>query len=119
MKEFLAIYLGRPDSPRGLEWNRLDEAKRQARQASGMKGWHQWMDANKAAIVQAGGPLGRTMRADGQGVAATRNNLTGYVVVRAASHEAAARLFEGHPHFSIFPGESVEIMECLPIPGQG
>ena len=29
-----------------------------------------------------------------------------------------AKLFEKHPHFTIFPGDSVEIMECLPIPGQ-
>ncbi len=26
----------------------------------------------------------------------------GAAVVRALSHEAAARLFEGHPHFTIF-----------------
>jgi len=32
------------------------------------------------------------------------------------SHAAAARLFENHPHFAIFPGESVEIMPILPIP---
>jgi hypothetical protein len=39
--------------------------------------------------------------------------------VRADSHEAAARIFEGHPHFMIFPGDGIEVMECLPIPGQG
>ena len=32
-------------------------------------------------------------------------------------NEAAVKLFEGHPHFTIFPGDSVEVMECLPIPG--
>ena len=40
----------------------------------------------------------------------SKNDVTGYVVVRAESHEAAARLFEGHPHFTLFPGDSVEIM---------
>jgi hypothetical protein len=44
--------------------------------------------------------------------------MTGYVVVRSESNEAAAKMFEKHPHFAIFPGDSVEIMECLPIPGQ-
>jgi len=44
--------------------------------------------------------------------------MTGFTVVRAASHEAAAKLFENHPHFAIFPGESVEIMPVLPIPGR-
>jgi hypothetical protein len=52
-----------------------------------------------------------------QGIEDTENLLVAYVVVRAESHEAATKLFEGHPHFTIFPGDSVEIMECLPIPG--
>ena len=38
--------------------------------------------------------------------------MSGYVVVQAESHEAAAKMFENHPHFTIFPGDSVEIMEC-------
>ena len=29
----------------------------------------------------------------------------------------AAKLFLNHPHFMIFPGDRVEVMECLPIPG--
>jgi hypothetical protein len=33
------------------------------------------------------------------------------------SQEAAAKLFERHPHFTISPGESVAIMPVLPIPG--
>jgi hypothetical protein len=44
--------------------------------------------------------------------------MAGYIVIEAESHDAAARLFVNHPHFTIFPGDSVEIMEVLPIPGQ-
>lgn len=29
----------------------------------------------------------------------------------------AAGLFENHPHFTIVPGEAVEVMPVLPIPG--
>ena len=54
---------------------------------------------------------------DAQGIADATNAMGAFTVVRAASHEAAAKLFEDHPHFSIFPGESVEIMPVLPIPG--
>ena len=43
--------------------------------------------------------------------------MTAYVIVEAESHEAAAEMFAGHPHFTIFPGDAVEIMECLPMPG--
>ena len=45
------------------------------------------------------------------------NEMGAFMVVRAESHEAAAKLFEKHPHVTIFPGESVEIMPVLPIPG--
>jgi hypothetical protein len=36
---------------------------------------------------------------------------------RGGTHEAAAKLFEKHPHFTNFPGECIEIMPVLPIPG--
>ncbi len=51
-----------------------------------------------------------------QGLADTKNNMTGFVIVQAESHDAAARMFLDHPHFTKFPGDSIEIMECLPIP---
>jgi hypothetical protein len=39
------------------------------------------------------------------------------IIVKAESHEVAAKMFQEHPHFTIFPGDGVEIMECMPIPG--
>ena len=41
------------------------------------------------------------------------NQLTVFMVVRADSHESAARLFEGHPHMSIFVCDGVEVMPVL------
>jgi hypothetical protein len=75
-----------------------------------------WGGKHEAAIADAGTPLGKTKRVDAEGMTDGRNAICGYVVVEAETHEAAARLFLDHPHFSIFPGESVEIMECLPPP---
>jgi hypothetical protein len=118
MKRFLAIYLGTPASLERSGWNALDPAKRKEREAKGMRAWGDWMATHAASVVEQGAPLGKTKRTSAQGVADIKNSLTGYVVVQAESHEAAARLFENHPHFTLFPGESVETMECLPIPGQ-
>jgi hypothetical protein len=94
----------------------LDEEKRKALEVSGVKAWMEWGMAHSAAIVDPGSPLGKTKRASKQGIADIKNSMTGYVIVQAESHEAAAKLFEHHPHFTIFPGDSVEIMECLPLP---
>ena len=118
MKRFLAIYIGTEAALERAQWNKLDEAKRKERQASGFKAWMDWGVANSAAIVDQGTPLGKTKRASPQGIADIKNSMTGYVIVQAESHEAAAKLFENHPHFTLFPGDSVEIMECLPLPEQ-
>ena len=118
MKRFLAVYTGSPEANERSGWNKLTEAERGERAAAGMKAWMAWGEKHAAAIVEQGSPLGKTKRASAQGVSDTRNNLAAYVIVQAESHEAAARLFENHPHFSIFPGDGVEIMECLPLPGR-
>ena len=118
MKKFLAIYIGTEDAYKRSQWQEMPEDKRKALEASGIKSWMAWGGANSAAIVDQGSPLGKTKRASPQGISDIRNSMTGYVIVQAESHAAAARLFENHPHFAIFPGDSVEIMECLPLPGQ-
>ena len=118
MKKFLAIYIGTPESREKSGWDKLDEAKRKEREAAGMKAWMGWATAHANVTVDGGGPLGKTKRISPGGIADVRNNMGGYTIVHAESHEAAARLFENHPHFTIFPGDSVEIMECLPIPGR-
>ncbi len=118
MKKFLAIYMGTEAAQKRKQWNELDEKKRQERVDAGMKAWMEWGTRNAAAIVDQGAPLGKTRRAGPDGIADIKNQMTGYVIVQAESHEAAAKLFENHPHFTIFPGDSVEIMECLPLPRQ-
>jgi hypothetical protein len=116
MKKFLAIYIGTATALEKARWNELDETDRGKRTASGVKAWMEWGVTHAAAIVDQGTPLGKTKRASPQGIADIKNSMTGYVIVQAESHEAAAKMFENHPHFTIFPGDSVEIMECLPLP---
>ena len=116
MKRFLAIYTGSPAAM--ASWNNLPERERKEREAAGIKAWQVWVDKNKSSIVETGAPLGRTKSVAKGGVTDIRNNMTAFTVVEAETHEAAARLFENHPHFTIFPGDAIEVMECLPIPGR-
>ena len=113
---FLAVFLGGPTSPRMQAWQALSDGERHAREAEGMAAWNAWVDQHQSEIVEMGGPLGKTKKVDAQGIADIANEMGAFTVVRAASHEAAAKMFEDHPHFSIFPGERVEIMPVLPIP---
>ena len=82
-----------------------------------MASWKAWVEKHQGAIVGMGGPLGKTKKVTPRGIADISNEMGAFTVVRADSHEAAAKMFENHPHFAIFPGESVEIMPVLPIPG--
>lgn len=114
MKKFLAIYLGTPE---GFEkYKAMDEQMRKENDKAGMEAWSKWVTDNRSAIADMGSPLGKTKRVDKNGISDTRNGLGAWTVVQAESAEAAAKLFLNHPHFTIFPGESVEIMECLPMP---
>lgn len=106
MAKFIALFKSDPASPR-------PDAETAAR---GMQAWGAWMAAHADRLVDAGGPLGGTKKVSPKGVEDVRNHLGGYVIVEAADHDAAARMFEGHPQFAIFPGEGVEVMPILPIP---
>lgn len=117
MKKFLAVLTGSTAAQERSGWNALSDTERSDRQQKGIAAWGAWMEKNKAAVVEGGSPLGTTKRTGLNGVTDIKNNLAAFLIVQAESHEAAAKLFEGHPHFTIFPGEAVEIMECLPIPG--
>ena len=116
MKKFLAVYIGSEAAHRRAHWNELEPAQRKAREVEGMRAWSAWVTEHQAAIVDGGSPLGKTKRVAPEGISDIKNAMAAYVVVQAESYEAAAKLFENHPHFTIFPGDSVEIMECLPIP---
>lgn len=115
MNRFLALYMGTPDG--FARWNGMDEAEQARRRKEAFDAWVEWGNTHAVSIVDQGGPIGKTKRADPAGVADTRNAVTGYVIVEAEDHATAARMFERHPHFTLFPGDSVEIMEILPMPG--
>ncbi|HVZ35585.1 MAG TPA: hypothetical protein VG963_24335 [Polyangiaceae bacterium] len=117
MKTFLAVYTGNPALRERFEREYSDPAKRKALEQRGIAAWGAWVQSNQASIEAMGGPLGKTKRVGPDGISDVRNNLAGYTLVRAESHEAAAALFRDHPHFSVFPGEAVEVMEVLPVPG--
>lgn len=118
MKRFLAVFVGTPEAMEKSGWNALDEKSRKEREAAGFQAWVDWSTKHAGAIVDRGAPLGKTKSASPEGITDIKNALAAYVVVQAETHDAAAALFESHPHFTIFPGDSVEIMECLPIPTQ-
>ena len=114
---YLAVFLGSKTSPRRAAWDALSADDRRAKEREGMAAWKAWVEKHHTVIVAMGGPLGKTKKVSHRGVHDAANDMGAFTVVRADSLEVAAKLFESHPHFAIFPGDSVEIMPVLPIPG--
>src|SRR5690348_5075505 len=114
---YLALFLGSKTSPRMKAWMALPEAERRAKEQEGMAAWKAWVEKHQAAVSAMGGPLGKTKKITERGIEDVSNEMRAFMVVRAPSHAAAAKLFESRPHFTIFPGESDEVMQVLPIPG--
>ena len=114
MKKFFAVFLGSPDAMDAFR--ALPEAERKEKEQKGMQAWMQWAINHKADIVYDGAPLGKTKKVSKSGIEDIRNEMGAFIVVQAESYDAAAKMFEGHPHYTIFPGDRVEVMEMLPIP---
>ena len=114
---FLAVFLGSKTNPKWAAWNALPEAERKAKEQQGIAAWKAWADKYQGAIVYMGGPLGKTKKVSSAGIADVSNELAAFTVVRADSQEVAARMFQNHPHFAIFPGDAVEVMPVLAVPG--
>lgn len=111
---YLAVFTSDKTGPKWRAWRAMSEAEQQARAEAGVAAVKAWEATHAEVIDYVGGPLGPTKRIDDTGeVADMVNLLTVFMVVRAESHEAAARLFEGHPHMDPFPCDGVEVMPVL------
>ena len=79
----------------------------------GLPQWVAWEKRNAPSIRDRGGMVGKTTRVTKDGISKAVNLFCGYVVVEAETAEAAARLFQDHPHITVFPGDGVDIMPFL------
>jgi hypothetical protein len=112
MKKFLVLYMAS-----SAEFEKMMKNSKPEQQKKGMDAWMKWMNKNKKSIVEGGAPLGKTRRVDAKASSKMKNEIGGYSIVQAASHDAAAKIFgKDHPHFGI-PGAWIEIIEIMPVPG--
>lgn len=111
MPRFLAVYTMKPENL--ARFRMKPKTEQDAVDALGLPQWAQWEERHAASFPDRGGMVGKTLRVSKAGIAPASNDFCGYIVVEAESIEAAAKLFVDHPHFTIFPGEGVDIMPFL------
>ena len=92
MKKFMVLYMAS-----GAEFEKMMKNSTPEQQKKGMDAWMKWMNANKTSIVEGGAPLGKTKRVDSKGASNTKNEIGGYSVVQAESHDAATKIFGNEP----------------------
>lgn len=114
MPRFLAVYTMKAENV--TRFRELPKVEQDAIDNAGLPAWAAWEGKNAAALIDRGGMVGKTTRITRDGIAPAKNDFCGYVIVEAETAEAAARLFEDHPHFNIFPGDGVDIMPFVTEP---
>ena len=90
------------------EWMKKPEDERNAGMKKMKEEWDVWT-AEHADMIKETKGAGKTKCVTGAGVEDTRNDLMMYSIVEAESHDAAAKAYEGHPHFGI-PEATIEVM---------
>lgn len=108
MKKFLALYMA-PTAGLDAMKNATPEEMKEWGDS-----WTGWMKAHEQSFADQGAPVGANKRVNGSGVEDVRNEATGYSVVEAESHEAAADMFKDNPMLSM-PGSYIEVLEIMPM----
>ena len=109
MGKFLAIFNGAADDADKAQFT-------EQQQTEFMTAWAAWAQANQRALVDPGAPLNRKKRLTGRAAEDFTDSKTGYAIVEAESHAAAVQIFSDHPHLGLVPENSIEVLECPPIP---
>lgn len=113
MKKYLAVFVAPIEAYDKMKEEMRNKSPEQKKQD--MEAWMQWMETNKAHMVDHGGGVGAAKRVTEGGVITdTRNEIGGYMIVQAESADEAAAIFKHTPHLGI-AGGAIEVMEIMQV----
>ena len=111
MKKFLVIYMA-PVGAFDEMMKNPDPAKMKEMSDS----WTSWMKAHEKSFTDQGAPTGKNKRVAKGSVKDVRNEVTGYSVVQAESHDEATKIFKDNPMLQT-PGAYIEVLEWMEMAG--
>ena len=106
MIKFIVFYLI-PSSVMA-EWAKTNPDTRKAAEEKLKAEWQKWM-SDHSKMITLTEACGKTKRVTAKGISDFNNDICLYSIIEAESHEAAAKIFENHPHLQI-PDSSIEVM---------
>lgn len=117
MKNFLAIFKCAENSIAHEAWKTLSHEEQHFRTEKGMKENNEWFEKHREQIVDKGGMLGNSTKLiNRNGMKNIPSQMGYYLIIKATSHDEAAQMFESHPHFTLFPGDGIEVVELTNSP---
>jgi hypothetical protein len=102
MKKFVAIYMAPVAAMDELRRTRSPERVKEFNDSS-MK----WVKSHEKSFVDVGSPTGNNKRVTKDKVQDVKNEIIGYSVVQAETHNEAAKIFQDTPNLQI-PGAYIE-----------
>src|ERR1043166_8821055 len=99
MKKYFVLYMAKP-----TDFKKVVAMIRKMKPAEMKKFNDEWSGWSKGkGVWDMGAPLGQNMRVKKSGVAAARNEIGGYSIVKANTHADAAKKMRSSPHFKMLP----------------
>ena len=104
-EKFMVLYMASKAELEKMMKNSTPE-----QQQKGMEAWMKWMNEHKPSLIDGGAPLGKTKRVDANGASNAKNQMGGYSVVQAETHDAATKMF-GKERFKT--GDAIEFVSTF------
>jgi hypothetical protein len=111
MKKYFVFYMASADDFKKVV-DGMANSTPEEREKS-MQEWGEWMKSS--GVVDGGAPLGKTKKVTATEISDMRNEVGGYSIIEAESHDDAAKKMQTSPHFKMIPGGWVEVMEVMPM----
>jgi|SRR5271165_3801712 len=115
MKKYLVLYQSE-GALSGVSVAEMFARSTPEQMKAGMAAWQAWHQKTGGAVVDLGAPLDKSTTLAGGSSASSKTAITGYTILQAGSMDEAVSLMNEHPHFH-GPGSSIQILECVPMPG--
>jgi len=110
MKKFVAIYMAPVAAMDEIRKNRSP-----ARMKEFNDSWMKWVKSHEKSFVDVGSPTGKNKRVTKGSIQGVQNEVLGFSVVQAETHEEAAKIFRDTPNLQI-PGAYIEVLEYVQMP---
>lgn len=112
MKKFIAIFKCAENSTNHDAWKKLSTEEQIIRLGKGQELSNHWIEKYYDKIIYNTPLYELTKVVNQEGIFDAPSQVGALIIIEAESHEDAANMFLNHPHFTYFPGDCIDIVEC-------